>query len=175
MKTLVLIRHAKSSWKFPELKDFDRPLKKRGLNDAPLMGKVLKELQIMPDLIISSPAVRAITTAKMIASELGYNETLINTDPKIYLESKSRLMKTINKIDDRYNTVYLVSHNPGLTDLANGLTGESIDNIPTSGVMVIQFECDSWSEVEKGKGKKIFFEIPKVHRKKVEKTEKQVL
>jgi phosphohistidine phosphatase len=111
----------------------------------------------------------------MIAAELGYNETLINTDPKIYLESKSRLIKSINKIDDRFNTVYLVSHNPGLTDLANGLTGESIDNIPTAGVVVIQFEGNSWSEVEKGKGKKIFFETPKAHRNKVEKTEKQVL
>ena len=139
------------------------------------MGKVLKDLQVTPDLIISSPAVRAMTTAKMIAQEFGFDENQIITDPKLYLESKSKLLKEINKIDDKYNTVFLVGHNPGLTDLANMPSGESIDNIPTSGAFGIQFECNTWQEVEKGKGKKIFFEVPKKHRKKVEKSEKQVL
>ncbi|SRR5258705_1605258 len=175
MKTIVLIRHAKSSWKFPELKDIDRPLKKRGLNEAPLMGKVLKDLHLTPDLIVTSPAVRAMTTAKMIAHEFGFIENQIIPEHKLYMESKSKLLKEINKIDDKYNTVFLVGHNPGLTDLANYLSGESIDNIPTSGAFGIQFECNTWAEVEKGKGKKTFFEFPKKHRKKVEKSEKQVL
>jgi phosphohistidine phosphatase len=175
MKKIVLVRHAKSSWKFPELKDFDRPLKKRGLNEAPLMGKVLKDIHITPDLIITSPAVRAMTTAKMIAQEIGFNENLIIAEPRLYLESKSKLLKEINTIDEKYNTVFLVGHNPGLTDLANSLLGDSIDNIPTSGAVGIQFECNTWMEVEKGKGKKLFFEVPKKHREKVEKTEKQVL
>ncbi len=175
MKTLVLIRHAKSSWKFPELKDMDRPLKKRGLKDAPLIGKVLKDLHVAPDLILSSPAVRAITTAKIMAKETGFDETKIVTESKIYLESKSKLLKVINQINDQHNTVFLIGHNPGLTDFANMLLSESVDDLPTSGVIGIQFESDNWSEAEKGKGKKTFYEIPKVHRKKVEKTEKQVL
>lgn len=173
MKTIILIRHAKSSWKFPELKDFDRPLKKRGLNEAPLMGKVLNDHQKKPDIIITSPAVRAITTAKMIAREIGFNENQIIAEPKLYLESKSNLLKEINAIDDKHNTAFLIGHNPGMTDLANALSGESIDNIPTSGAFGIQFECNTWQEVEKGKGKKLFFEFPKKHRKKVGKIEKQ--
>ncbi|MFI5219314.1 MAG: SixA phosphatase family protein [Bacteroidia bacterium] len=175
MKTIILLRHAKSSWKFPELKDSDRPLNKRGLKDAPLMGKVLKSLQITPDLIITSPAVRAMTTANMIAQEFDFKENQILVKPSLYLESKSEILKEINKIDDLYNTVFLVSHNPGLTDLANDLSGESIDNIPTAGAMAIQFDCNSWTEVEKSKSKKMFFEIPKAHRKKIEKTKKQIL
>src|SRR5436190_18997490 len=98
MKIIILIRHAKSSWKFPELKDMDRPLNKRGLNDAPLMGKILKVLNLMPDLIISSPAVRASSTAKMIAQEVGFSENQIVTEEDLYLESKSKLLKEINKL-----------------------------------------------------------------------------
>ncbi|MEO5569744.1 MAG: histidine phosphatase family protein [Bacteroidia bacterium] len=175
MKTLILIRHAKSSWKFPELKDIDRPLNKRGLNDAPLMGKILKGLNLMPDLIMSSPSVRTISTAKMIAQEVGFNADQIVAAPGIYLESKSKLLKEINKIDDRYATVFIVCHNPGITDLANFLTGESLDNIPTCGAFGIQFESNSWKDVDKKTGKKMFFEFPKKHKKKVEKTKKQVL
>jgi len=175
MKTIILIRHAKSSWKFPELKDMDRPLNKRGLNDAPLMGKILKGHNLMPDLIMTSPAVRTSITAKTIAQAVGFNELQIVTEPGLYLESKSKLLKVINNIDDRYATVFIVGHNPGLTDLANSLTGESIDNIPTCGAFGIQFEISSWKEVDKKTGKKLFFEFPKKHKKKVEETEKQVL
>ena len=83
-------------------------------------------------------------------------------------------MKEINKIDNHHAAVFLVGHNPVLTDLANFLSGESIDNIPTCGAFGIQFECDTWQEIEKKMGKKLFFEFPKKHKKKVEKTEEQV-
>lgn len=175
MKTIILIRHAKSSWKFPELKDIDRPLNERGLNDAPIMGKVLKDLEMIPDLIISSPAVRAMSTAKMMANELNYLEQQIATSPKLYLEPESKLLKVIKKTDDKFNTLFIIGHNPGLTDLANDLAGTSIDNIPTAGVFGIQFENDTWSEIKKGKGKNIFFEVPKKYRNKIEESEKQVL
>ena len=175
MKTLVLIRHAKSSWKFPELKDFDRPLNERGLNDAPLMGNVLKHLEMIPDRIISSPAVRAIATAEIIAQALGCSEEQIIHEPKLYLVSKSKIKKVINKADDTFKTLFIVSHNPGLTELANDLAGTDIDNIPTSGAFGIQFETGSWAEIEKGKGKNIFFEYPKKHKKQIEKSESQVL
>src|ERR1041384_1277380 len=124
MKTIVLIRHAKSSWKYPELKDIERPLKKRGFNDAAIMAKVLKDKHIIPGLIISSPAVRAVETAKIFAHGFGYSVNLIEREPKLYLETKSRLLKTVKKMDDRYTSVFLVSHNPGISDLANTLTGE---------------------------------------------------
>lgn len=175
MKTIVLIRHGKSSWKNDKLKDMERPLKKRGLNDAPLMGKVLKDLQVTPEVIITSPAVRAMETAKLIAKEYDIDTSQIISVPELYLESKGKLLREINKIDHQYNTVFLIGHNPGLTDLANFLSGETIDNIPTSGAIALQFDCNTWAEVEKGKGKKLFFEVPKKHRKKVEKDEKQVL
>ena len=82
-------------------------------------------------------------------------------------------MSEVNKIDNKFNSVFFISHNPGLTDLANSLIDETIDNIPTSGVVGIQFDCDTWAEVEKGKGKKMFFEVPKNNRKKIEQNEKQ--
>lgn len=175
MKKLVLIRHAKSSWKFSELTDLQRPLKKRGLTDAALMGRVLKDLSIMPDAIITSPAVRAKNTARLIAKEILYDEKKIKRQSSIYMESKSKLIDAIKAIKDDYNTVYVVGHNPGLTDVANFFTGESVDNIPTSGVFGIEFECNTWREVEKEKGKKLFFEVPKTHRDQVEKIEEQVI
>lgn len=176
MKKIVLVRHAKSSWKFPELKDLDRPLKKRGLDDAPLMGKVLQEHEVKPDLIISSPAERALITAKIIANQIGYDEANIISNPHLYLESRSNLLKEIQALDDMHNTVFFIGHNPGVTNLANYLSsGKSIDNIPTCGAVAIQFEVESWKDIEKGEGKLLFFDIPKKVRKKIEKTEKQVL
>jgi len=168
MKTVILTRHAKSSWKFPELKDYDRPLKKRGLADAPIMAGVLKDKQVNIDRIISSPAVRAMHTAKIFAQELGIYEALIVSEPKLYMGSRSKLLKEIQQLDDSLNTIVLVAHNPGLTDLANFLLEEEIKNIPTSGIAGIGFEINSWKEVAKGKGKMLFFEYPKMYRKKDE-------
>ena len=169
MKKIVLIRHAKSSWEFPELKDVDRPLKKRGLDDAPLMGKVLKDLHITPDVIISSPAARAMTTAKMIAQEIGFDQNQIIADPKLYLESKSKLLKEINAIDDRYNIVFLVGHNPGLTDLANSLSGDSIDNIPTVVQSEFNLNVTSGRKLKKEWVKSYFLNFQKSTGRKLKK------
>jgi len=175
MKTIILIRHAKSSWKFPDLKDIERPLKKRGTTDAVLMANVLKEMQVQPDKIISSPAVRALETAKAFAGETGFNDADIIIDQRLYLESKTKLLNLLNELDDAFQTIALVSHNPGITDFANALANDNIENIPTSGMVAIQFDCNSWSEIEKGKGKRLFFEIPKKYRKKIEKAETKIL
>lgn len=175
MKTLVLIRHAKSSWKDKNLKDMERPLKKRGTKDAGVMGKVLKDMQLVPELILTSPAVRARETARLLAREYNIDINQLVLEPMLYLESKAKLLKVINTIDDKFNTVFLISHNPGLTDLANTLSGESIENIPTSGVFALQFDVSSWAEADKGNARKTIFEVPKNHRKKVEKNEKPVL
>ena len=139
MKTLYLIRHAKSSWKLSNLSDFDRPLKKRGISDAPLMGSVLKQKGVKPDLMVSSPANRAISTAKLVAKELGYPQMEIEQNKGIYHAYITDLLKIVQSIDDKHNTVCLFGHNPGFTDLANFLTGTTIFNVPTSGVCGITF------------------------------------
>ena len=170
MKTIILIRHAKSSWKFPDLKDVERPLKKRGIRDASIMASVLNDMQLRIDKFISSPAERAVTTAKAFAGE---NDIAI--DARLYLESKSKLINLLHELDENLQCVALVSHNPDLTDFANYLANDNIENIPTSGIVGIVFDCNSWSEVEKGKGKRLFFEVPKTYRNKIEKAEGKIL
>jgi phosphohistidine phosphatase len=175
MKTIILMRHAKSSWKYPELKDIDRPLKKKGEKDSVMMAQVLKESALPVDGIVSSPAVRAKATASAVAGELGISSSSVVENPRIYLESKNKLLHEINALDDRWNTVVMVAHNPALTDLANMLNGKSFDRMPTASVIAIQFDCNSWKEVEKKNGKSLFFESPKKRKKKIEKTESKVL
>jgi phosphohistidine phosphatase len=175
MKKIILIRHAKSSWKFPELKDVERPLKKRGVKDAALMANVLKETNVTVDLMYSSPAERAMATAKAFAAEMGIEETNIVTEPLLYMESRTKMRKLVSDLDDRYNSVALVSHNPELTDFANQLTGEQIEWIPTSGFVCVEFTQGTWKEAEGKTGKLLFFEFPKKHRKKIEKDESKIL
>lgn len=171
MKTVVLIRHAKSDKKAKKLRDLERPLNKRGLRDAPEMGKVLKNIQVAPQLILSSPAVRALKTAELIATEFGIGVENILTDPNLYMESKSTLLNVIKQIDDKYNVVFVVSHNPGLTDLVNFLTIETIEDIPTSGIAGLQIESDNWSQFDMGTGKLLFFETPKKQREAINSTD----
>jgi phosphohistidine phosphatase len=163
MKTLYLVRHAKSSWKNPSLADFERPLNKRGKRDAPLMGKKLHEAGIKPGVIISSTAVRAFKTAKIIAMEIDFSTKRINKKESIYLADVPTLIKVIRKIGDKTEQAMLFGHNPGLTMLANYLTNESVENIPTCGVFCIDFEINSWKEVGQGSGKMVFFGYPKKH------------
>lgn len=171
MKTIVLIRHSKSDKKSKKLRDIERPLNKRGLKEAPMMGQVLKNFQLTPELIISSPAIRALKTAELIAKEFDITTDSIITDPNLYLESKSTLLSVIKHIDDKYNTVFLVSHNPGLTDLVNYLSIETIKNVPTSGALAIEVDTETWSELDMGNGKLLFYEYPKKHREQAAKSE----
>lgn len=161
MKSLYLIRHAKSSWADLEMKDFDRPLNDRGKKNAPFMGKWLAQENIHPDLIISSPAKRAITTARKIAKEIDYLKDKIIQDKNIYEASVKTLLQIVNQIENEQNIVFLFGHNPGFTDFANYLTGENISNIPTCGIVQINFEIDDWKEVSKDLGTLIRFEYPK--------------
>lgn len=161
MKRLYLVRHAKSSWKDPDLSDFDRPLNKRGKRDAPLVGEYLKHHQAAPELIITSPAKRALKTAKIIAQELGLSPKNIVTDESIYLADVPALVTAIHQIEDSLKTVMLFGHNPGLTMLANFLTGQEVENIPTCGVFCIDFRAKSWREVGAGGGSAVFFHYPK--------------
>jgi phosphohistidine phosphatase len=161
MKILTVVRHAKSSWEFPELTDSDRPLNKRGKNDAPAMGQRLAAKAISPDLIVTSPAKRALKTAKVVAGELGYPKKKLVIEERVYLADVVELMSILHEIDNSYKDVFLVGHNPGLTDLVNDLMGESILNVPTCGVVRAKFNIETWKALGKGTGKLEFFDYPK--------------
>ncbi len=165
MKTLYLLRHAKSSWKYEELSDHDRPLNKRGRTDAILMGQELVEREIKLDLIISSSAVRAITTATLVAKELNVPTEKIGAQEELYLISSEDLLVFAQSLPDEYNCVMLIGHNPALTELANRLSTEkSIDNIPTGGVVGISFDCNYWGQISPDNAKLLFFDFPKNYR-----------
>ena len=161
MKTLYLVRHAKSSWDFPQLDDFERPLNKRGKKDAPRMGQFLSQEGIKADLLLSSPAKRALKTAKKIAKELGYEKEEIHTDRSLYHAWPERLLKVLVELNDIHSTVMLFGHNPGLTEFGNELCGASIDNIPTAGVVGIEFDVNHWRDIGYKSGKLLFFYYPK--------------
>ena len=163
MKTLYVIRHAKSSWDDTALPDFDRKLNERGKRDAPRMGKRLKEKEIYPDLVISSPAKRAISTAKRVTGALGYPKKNIKTDHQLYHANEDKILTVINSINDKHDTVFLFGHNPGLTDFVNTIMEieVNIDNVPTCGIVAIKFRADSWKDISWASGKLIFFDYPK--------------
>jgi phosphohistidine phosphatase len=163
MKTLYLVRHAKSSWKYPDLDDFERPLNKRGRKSAPLMGNILKKLKVAPDLIISSPATRAAVTARTVADKINYPLEDIRYSDAIYEFSANALIHAIEQIDDAINKAMVVGHNPALTDLANFFGGKPISNIPTCGVFCVDLDISSWAKISEHCGKLIFFEFPKKH------------
>ncbi len=164
MKTVILVRHAKSSWKDSSLKDFDRPLNKRGKRDAPLMGKKLKERQVVPDLILSSPARRAKKTAVSIAKEIGYPRKKIRYDDKMYHSGAQVLLEIVRNQDDGHETIMLFGHNPDLEDLSGRLLErEPVYTIPTTGVYCIRFAVARWKDVGEGKGETVFFDYPKRH------------
>lgn len=160
-RTLYLVRHAKSSWDNPELDDFDRPLNDRGKRDAPRMARRMKEREIVPDLLYSSPAARALKTCKEFAKVLGIKESAIKTDPELYHAGADLLLKKIQGLNDKHDMVMVFGHNPGLTEFANLLTGEHILNIPTAGVVAIRFKSGSWKAIGEGTGKLEFFDFPK--------------
>jgi phosphohistidine phosphatase len=163
MKTLYVIRHAKSSWDDADKADFDRPLNERGKRDAPRMGKRLKEKKITPDLMLSSPAKRALSTCKRIAKILGYSKEKIKTDKNLYHASDDGILSVIQALKEKHSAVMIFGHNPGLTDFVNSLMSEEIgiENIPTCGIVCFQMNIESWSQLTWGIGKMIFFDYPK--------------
>jgi phosphohistidine phosphatase len=161
MKTLYLARHAKSSWKNPELSDADRPLNKRGKRDALLMGETLNEKGVKLDLMVTSPAKRARLTAESIAKEIGYKKKDIVVDEDLYEFSTSGLLDVIQGFDNEYDSVMIFGHNPAFTTLNNNLTDQYIDNIPTCGIVCIQFDLQ-WKEIKSNSGKTQFFIYPKM-------------
>jgi phosphohistidine phosphatase len=165
MKKLYLIRHAKSSWDDPELDDFDRPLNKRGQKDAPRMGKRLKEKRITPDVMLSSPAARALATCHAIAAILQFDESKIKTDKRLYHANEDQILEVIRGLKDfphdSKEVALIFGHNPGLTEFANALVNQTIDNIPTCGIVAAELPVKSWKEVTFGCGNMLFFDFPK--------------
>lgn len=164
VKTLYIVRHAKSSWDDPNLDDFERPLNERGKRDAPRMGKRLKEREVHPDHILSSPARRAFSTAKRIAKVLGYSKDVIKTEKKLYHAGEEQILSVIKSINDKFDVVLVFGHNPGLTEFVNALKdddGQVIDNIPTCGIVAFELKVDHWKDIGWAKGKMLFFDFPK--------------
>ena len=161
-KTLILIRHAKSDWSNSGEKDFDRSLNQRGHMDAPRMGGKLHEMGIKPDLIVSSPALRATLTAEYICEQIGYATENIDFQEDIYEASVRTLLKVVNELNDAYKTVLIVGHNPGFSYLAEYLTGKEIGTIPTCGIVELEFELDKWNMLSQNTANLKNFIYPKM-------------
>ncbi len=161
MKTLFLVRHAKSSWENFRLSDNERPLSERGERDAPIMGKRLASRGVKPDILISSPALRAHSTAMKIAVEIGYPEADIQMKAKLYFEGFSAMLDIIHSIASSVDTAMLFGHNPTMTRAVNTLASESIGNVPTCGIAEIQFDVESWQDIDEGLGTMQLFDYPK--------------
>ncbi|RXJ86591.1 histidine phosphatase family protein [Arcobacter sp. CECT 8985] len=160
MKNLYLIRHAKSSWKNMTLSDFDRPLNNRGKKNAPFMAKLLKKKGLKPDLIIASPSYRTRKTAHIFADIFKYNKKEILFFECLYNASKNDILETIKYIDDKFENLFLIGHNPSLNQFVQEYVNFN-ENIPTSGIIKIEFDCKRWKETKKNNAQLIFFEYPK--------------
>lgn len=161
MKQLILVRHAKSSWNNYNLRDIERPLNKRGNRDAPFMGGLLKGKEILPNIIYSSPAVRAITTAKIIAQKVNYPTERIINKPEIYEASTNSLLNIINSFSNKNEIVMMFGHNPGFSMLANYLCREFTNNMPTCSIVHLSFDINDWQEITADSGTLASFEYPK--------------
>lgn len=161
MKTLFLIRHAKSSWSDPSLSDKKRPLNKRGRRDAPFMAKLLASKHIKPDLILSSPAIRAHTTAQYFAQAMDIPMNKIDVRPKIYSSFTNDLLMMVQNLDDELKTVFIFGHNPEFTSFANLFSQEYIDNVPTCGIVGVQGNISSWEEFGPTYCQVVHFDYPK--------------
>ena len=160
-KELLLVRHAKSSWDDPYLDDHDRPLNERGLRNAPEMGKRLQGWDICPDAWISSTALRAITTAEILAEQVGFPEDQIQRTKDLYHASATEFQGFIAELDDAICSAILFGHNPGMTSLVANLYGLQIDNLPTCGVVYLQFNENTWSAVSSAPPARAYFDFPK--------------
>ena len=146
MKRLLILRHAKSSWADTTQDDWQRPLNDRGRRDAPRAGQWLRERAIVPDLILTSGAVRARTTAQAVATASGFSRDLV-TDPSLYLAKPAEILDAVSRVGDDYAIVLVVGHNPGLEDLVHVLTGES-HGMVTAALVDLELSIDHWRDLD---------------------------
>lgn len=165
MKKLCLFRHAKSTYGALGTEDLDRPLHPVGLQDAPLMANILKSsYKFKPDLILTSHAQRTLLTAESICAALGYNKEKIRVEKSLYEAGVEDLLEDIKLIDSKVKNLLIVGHNPGLTLLANFLVDTHVTNLPTCGVVAIEFDTNSWDNISAATSKLLFFDEPKNHQ-----------
>jgi len=145
VKTLLVLRHAKSSWENTRLADHDRPLSPRGKRDAPRMGRLIRELDLVPDLIITSTANRAFSTAELVALESGFEEEIRSTR-HLYHAWTEEFLEVLGRVPEECNRVMIVGHNPGLEELIEQLTGQQ-ERMPTAALAQIQLPIDRWRDV----------------------------
>lgn len=161
MKILTIVRHAKSSWSDTSLSDAKRPLNGRGKRDAPMMGERIHDHGIRPSLIVSSPATRAWSTAKIIAEAINYPREFLQKEKSLYLASLDRILDVVVAQDNGFNNLMVVGHNPGLTDFVNFLVPGLTNNLPTAGVVSVEIEQDDWSLYERPATKLLVHDWPK--------------
>jgi phosphohistidine phosphatase len=159
MKTLLLLRHAKSSWKDSDARDFDRPLNQRGLKAAPAIGRLIKKRKLQPDLVLSSPAERARQTTQLVIEASGL-KTELRYDERIYEASVARLLEVVSELDDEAGFVMLVGHNPGFEELLEILTGEA-HNLPTAALACLELNIEKWNKVRADAGRLEWLVKPK--------------
>ena len=159
-KRVTLLRHAKAKVGDSSLPDRKRPLNERGQHDAPVMGRRLRASGARPSLIITSPAIRALHTARLVAEMIRYPLEFVQRETDLYLASPDDILRVLARQDNAFNDILLCGHNPGLTDLANKLTGAKIDNIPTCGLVVIEADIREWRQLKRG-GTLVTFDFPK--------------
>ncbi len=162
MKTLYLVRHAKSEWEHGHIPDTDRPLNARGYRDADAMSKLLKEKKIVPDLIVTSPAVRAITTALIFCRNFHMNPAYILIIPDLYESTVKQYTQSVSRIDNKYKHVMLFGHNPVISNFANSLTTSFTEGMPTCAIAGIHFhENKNWADFNSARGELILYDFPK--------------
>lgn len=161
IKHLYIIRHGKSDRDFVDVPDYERPLKERGINESYKMASMLAQKKHVPQLIISSPAIRALHTAFIFARALKYPLDQIKVNDELYMSSENKYLEILKRIDDHIHSVMIFGHNPSFTDLANYFLHNKIEDMPTSGVVGIKFEAETWKTIHQIKPLEYFFEYPK--------------
>ena len=162
MRRLTLVRHAKADTSLPGQQDWDRVLDRRGQLDAPEMARRLRSRKLKPDLILSSPAVRALSTASIMARELKVHADRIAQDERLYLADPKRIVEVVRGLGGDAQHVMVFTHNPGITDCANKLSaGDHIDTLPTCGVFTARFTLDDWSQLDWASGLEAEFDYPR--------------
>ena len=166
MLILTLVRHAKSSRDYPELSDFERPLNPRGRKEAPLIAARLRKADVKPDLLVSSPATRAVTTARLFAEELNLHLDEILLNPHIYEASAWTLLHLVRGLAPEFEDVMLFGHNPGISRFAQDLAKCPFDEMPTCAAVRIELPARAWSLVAPGSGKVLRYDTPRQDREK---------
>ena len=162
MKRLILLRHGKSSWSDDGMPDSERPLSSRGERDAPRMGARLRERGIRPDLVLSSPALRARSTARLVAQAIDYPADAIRLEASLYLAAPEEILAVVAEQADAIDCLLVVGHNPGLTDLTNLLLPElELANLPTAGTVVVDCATERWAEARNAERRLVYYDYPK--------------